>query len=257
MQTDHIQLNCHSTAEFNAYKTLGVISAMYQGRTDYRIIGGQMVNLLLAVYPKAQSQPRTTQDVDTAIDDFELLFIADEQLVHAGFTQVAGGVYKKEIQEINYLTSDPSPKPGIRPVSVPGTASRQIDALPELELVLMSEDYHVIEASVTAPQPEKDFGFTVLVPSVNHAVLLKAQTVVSRGYLDKDLKDLLTLFEIQDAYAGNITWKYLDSEPIGRHKDTVQNLKRLSSYLRRKTVDGFPQERSERLRELTSNHIAQ
>lgn len=261
MDTHPITLNCHSNAELNAYKSLALISGMYEGRTDYRIIGGQMVNLLLAAYPVPDVRPRATQDADTAIEDIELLLMADDILEEEGFRRIAGGAFAKgekdspEYQEINYLTQTYTTASGIRPVPVLSQSGRQIDGAPELFLVLSSQDYVVIEATVAAPDPESDFDFSVLLPSVELAVLLKAQAVISRNYLDKDLKDLLTLFEIYREHQNNLAWRYDEEGLSGRRQDAVRNLDRISKYLRRNTPEGFSREKANTLRQFINDFV--
>ena len=46
-----VTLTPSSRAEFLAHETLLLVAQAYSGRTDYRIVGGQMVMLLQKVYP--------------------------------------------------------------------------------------------------------------------------------------------------------------------------------------------------------------
>lgn len=261
MNSHHITLNCHSNAELNAYESLAVISRMYEGRTDYRIIGGQMVNLLLAAYPVPETRARATQDADTAIEEIELLYIADDVLAQEGFKRVDGGAFEKGVkgssnyQEINYLKSIFSSKPGIRPISIDGDKPRQIDASPELSIVMQSSDYITVHATVIAPEPGTNFEFSVVLPSVELAILLKTDAVISRQYLDKDLKDLLTLFKIYDYHTRNLEWKYNDPKITGRRKDTVLKLHRISKYLRRHNNVNFSSSQASHLRRLIMFHV--
>lgn len=61
-----------------------IADAVVEG-SDYRIIGGHMVRLLLHTYPTAAAIPRSTTDADAAIGSLEVVGPLIEKLIEQGF----------------------------------------------------------------------------------------------------------------------------------------------------------------------------
>lgn len=266
-----IVLDGSTEAQKLAQETLALIARIYEGREDYRLVGGQMVMLLQTLYPlDSQPYPRFTLDTDAALGDpdipqdhnrvvLELLTLADDELTKAGFHAVGGSAYVREgaegQQEVNFLQAsarrqNPGPiQPEIVPNSPEGSC-RQVDALPELTYVLRTNPLKIrVHLSVL------DDVVTVCLPPLEQAITLKVFAVRNRGYLDKDVKDLLTLLRIRDGYP-QIPWELNGDGLIGWRRDTAQALRKVSTYLRRNDVPGLSRDDKEELRLLISTHVA-
>lgn len=268
-----VTLTPSSRAEFLAHETLLLVAQAYSGRTDYRIVGGQMVMLLQKVYPLAgHAEPRFTLDTDAALGNtdtplvknrsvLELLAKADQQLVQAGFTRAGGSAYTRgwhgtrEYQEVNFLQPfNASRKAGeIRAAPIPLAREgdlRQLDSLFELEHVLTVPPI-LLEVYFSAFSTT----VTVCVPPVEQAVILKTFAALSRGYLDRDLKDLKSLLLIRDQFP-TIPWSLQRENLIGLRRDTAHQLHTMRAHLRRRNIDGLSVHDRNELRQLIGQYIA-
>lgn len=272
-------LESFSKAQTITYITLAEVANMYEGREDYRIVGGQMVMLLEKIYPLEGHEPRFTIDTDAALGDtdkpansnqsvVELLEIADAKLPEKGFMRSGGSAYTKgnkpqgsetstDYQEINFLQIPAQPSHSVttpirsEPV-LNGQGSRQLDTLDILRPVLDAKPL-----KVTVEVPAISQKFSVCIPQVEQALMLKAQAVTSRGYLLKDVQDLLTLFRVKNKHPDKIPWK-LDSENLkGSRRDIAAELHKIRQRIRRSVPDGLTRTEIEELRLLINDWVAQ
>ena len=237
MQSDlePVQLRVHAlnAADALGYRGQLAVAQAVGDRTDYRLIGGHMVRLLLQVYPSKNAVPRSTVDADTALNDVEIIGAVTRHLQEDGFTKVGGNILTKIVAneqevEINLLLPREDHKPGIKPISVPGVG--QVDTLPELSFALSSPavvitvEAHLFEVEVSTYQTR--------VPTLEMATILKAHSWSSR-LSEKDLADLYTLLEIRESHP-DLPWR-LDSKPLGgRRLDTARILRPLAERIRPK-----------------------
>lgn len=265
-----IVLDGGTEAQRSAQETLALVARIYEGREDYRLVGGQMVMLLQTLYPvDSQPSPRFTLDTDAALGNpdipqnhnrvvLELLALADDGLTKAGFHAVGGSAYVREgaegWQEVNFLQASARQIPGpIRAEVVPHSPDgslRQVDALPELTYVLS-----VNPLKIRVYLTDLDETVTVCLPPLEQAITLKVFAVRNRGYLDKDVKDVLTLLRIKDGYS-QIPWGLNSDRLIGWRRDTAEALRGMSAYLRRNDVPGITRDDKGELRLLISTHVA-
>ncbi|MDY6051427.1 MAG: hypothetical protein SPI83_03335 [Rothia sp. (in: high G+C Gram-positive bacteria)] len=267
-----ITLTSTSKAESLAHETLLLVAQAYAGRTDYRIIGGQMVMLLQKIYPlPEQTEPRFTLDTDAALGNtetplkentsvLELLEKADQQLIRVGFTKAGGSAYIRgqhgtdSYQEVNFLQPfNANPKAGkIQAARIPladEDSLRQLDSLFELEHVLT-----VPPVRLKVYFSDFETTATLCIPPVEQAVILKTFATAGRGYLDRDLKDLRSLLLIREHFM-SIPWGLHRKNLIGLRKDTAHQLHTISARLRRKNVDGFNRNDRNELRQLIGQNV--
>ncbi|GAA1890364.1 nucleotidyl transferase AbiEii/AbiGii toxin family protein [Paeniglutamicibacter psychrophenolicus] len=201
--------------------------------SEYRIIGGHMVRLLLHVYPTAAAIPRSTTDADTAIGDLEVAAPLTQNFLDQNFTKQGGNLFYREVApgqriEINVLAPRTGPTRGIKPRTVPGVG--QIDTLPELAYVFNHEPLILnVEAELSESET---ITYQTRVPDVEEAVVLKAHAWRERQSA-KDVADLHTLLEIREAHP-EVPWHLHETNPIGFRKDTVEILQTLRDGMARK-----------------------
>ncbi|WP_272027893.1 hypothetical protein [Kocuria rosea] len=235
MQSDlepvRIRVHALSAADALGYRGQLAVAQAVGDRSDYRLIGGHMVRLLLQVYPSERAVPRSTVDADTALNDVEIIGAVTRHLQEDGFTKVGGNVLTKTVAdeqevEINLLLPREDYKPGIKPISVPGVG--QVDTLPELSFALGSPavvidvEAHLFEGEVIEYQTR--------VPTLEMATILKAHSWSSRRS-EKDLADLYTLLEIREAHP-TVAWKLNIKPLVGRRLDAARILHPLAERIR-------------------------
>lgn len=193
-----------SRADELSFRALAEIIAATSDE-EVRIVGGQMVGLLLTAFPVDGVAPRRTRDADTAITtELDLLVPSLDGRFHA--TEHGG---------------------------------RAFDAAPGLALALAADPIE-IDAAVTMLDGVVRT-IRARVPSVETAVVIKASAYRSRG-LDRDVDDLYRLLEIAQAYPPDSIggWRLRDAGLTGARGDAVRVLHDVSRRTRRmKSVD-FP-----------------
>lgn len=125
-----------SNADALGYRAQQALSEAMGDSTNYRLVGGHMVHLLLELYPADRAVARSTLDADAAVDQVSVIAPTAQRLVDAGFNKVGGNTFTRKTHddqhlEINLLLSRSDTKPGLRTQAVEGVG--QVDTLPELE----------------------------------------------------------------------------------------------------------------------------
>ncbi len=172
---------------------------------NVRIVGGQMVALLLTAFPVPGVAPRRTRDADTAIT-IELAGSGalHDRLLERGYSATSGNSYVRAVPDLA-ISGAPTPELSVD-LLVPSLdgrfghalhGGRGFDAAPGLALALSTEP---IELQVRATLlDETTLDFTARVPTVETAVAIKASAYRSR-LESRDVEDLYGLLEIADAY---------------------------------------------------------
>lgn len=211
-----------------------IADAVVEG-SDYRIVGGHMVRLLLHVFPTPAATLRSTIDADTAVDSVEVVGTLTETLIDQDFTKEGGNLFYRQIDddqrvEINVLLTREGPSTGIRPISVPDVG--QVDSLPELRFALMTPGV-VLNVEANLGQGET-ITYQTRIPEVEAATVLKAHSWKERRS-EKDIADLHSLLEIKEAHP-DIPWRLNDTKLIGFRKDTAAIMRDLAGRIARKHV---------------------
>lgn len=227
---------------------------------DVRIIGGQMASLLLTAFPVARVAPRRTGDADTAITtELAGSGTLHDRLTARGYTATAGNSYSRPVPELAAPGSlVPELSVDLLVPSYDGRfrarlfGGRQFDTVPGLSLALAAEPIF-IDAGVTLLDGSL-LEFTVRVPTVEVAVVLKAYAYSSR-HEDRDVEDIYRLLEIAEAYpAAEIGgWKLNASELTASRRDAAAYLHTLASRTRRLRSADVP---AARLAALIAAHVA-
>lgn len=205
---------------------------------DYRIIGGQMVRMLLHIYPTTNAVLRSTLDTDAGAERVQIIGPITQNLIAAGFVKQGGNVYSKavgpeEYVEINLLLSRSGATQGIRPLPVANVG--QIDTLPELSFALATPPLVVnVEAHL---ENDEILKYQTRIPDLETAVVLKAHSWQNRRAA-KDLADLHSLLEIRDLHPQS-AWQLNATNQRGFRKDSVHILNELASRIIKRNC-GFP-----------------
>ena len=191
--TTNLELEAHSWSSVDDLGHPGQQAVAEAARTtDYRIVGGHMVRLLLLAHPAERAVQRTTIDADAAVNDVDVIGPIVQRLLDQEFIKERGNVYTKAIEserhvEINLLLSRTGGAGGIKPQKVDGVG--QVDTLQELSFILLRP---ALRAKVTAHLTTGEtLSYTVPIPGLEEAFILKAHAWASRGLKhDRDLADL-------------------------------------------------------------------
>jgi hypothetical protein len=230
-----IEVRAISNSDALGYRGQKAIADAVGAGTDYRIVGGHMVRLLLHVYPTPAATLRSTVDADTAVDSVEVVGPLARALIEQDFTKEGGNLFYRQINddqrvEINVLLSREGPATGVRPLSVPGVG--QVDSLPELRFALMHPALVLdVQANLGAGEAIK---YRTQVPGVEAATVLKAHAWKGRRS-EKDIADLHSLLEIKESHP-DIPWGLDSAELIGFRKDTAAIMRDLAARIARKHV---------------------
>lgn len=217
-----------SRADDAAYRALNDVAAATEHIDDARIVGGQMVGLLVTAFPTAAAIIRRTADADAAVSTQ----VAASGALHVAFTRAgyeprSGNRYERDDgRAIDVLV--PS-EYRFRHVELGG---RGFDAVPGLRLILAADPI-VLDVDVTLTDDSR-LRFTVKVPTVEHALVLKALTVRSRN-APKDLVDIHNLLQI--AYLNEADdiggWRIDEPERSGTRGDAQHVLHELAGTAHR------------------------
>lgn len=233
--SEAIELRVHALSNSDALGYLGqqaVAEAADEG-SDYLIIGGHMVRLLLQVYPAQNATLRSTLDADAAVGDVEVVGPISANLLAQDFTKEGGNVFAKAVShdqrvEINLLLAREGAAPGLRRQDVPGVG--QVDTLPELRFALMQPP---LSLEVTAMLRDgRSIEYETRIPDLEAATVLKAHSWKGRRTAS-DLADLHSLFEIREAHP-EILWRLDEQRLMGFRKDTARILYGLAEKITRK-----------------------
>lgn len=252
-----ITVHSFSTAADNGYRALADLATAAEG-TDYRVVGGHMVQLLLYVYPSAQAAVRGTSDADGGIPEPVAAGMKLHQaLLSKDYTPTAGAHYIRgeddDAVEIDLLV--PMRTAGSRQEELGG---RTFDAIPGLSLALASDP---LMLDVTAQLSEGEvLQFTVPIPNLEVAVVMKALATTTRS-APKDVYDLCTLFEIRHEHREALgAWRLSDPEAVskGTRKTAARVLHGMAEQGQRNKLNTFESPTSPaRLTQLIRTHVAQ
>ena len=96
-----------SMADVLGYRGQKAVADAVEENSDYRIIGGHMVRLLLHTYPTSAAIPRSTVDADAALESLEVVGSLTHNLLGQGFTKQGGS---RSLSAIHRQTVCESPK---------------------------------------------------------------------------------------------------------------------------------------------------
>lgn len=187
-----LQLISTSAADDLAYCALRDACAITAPH-NVRIVGGQMVDLLMHLFPTPGQVLRRTVDADLAID----ISMAASGALHAefeaaGYKATYGNTYIMSGQQIDLLVPSFDGK-----FSQEILGARAFDAVPGIYLALSAEPI-LIRANAVLTN-NQTLQFEARVPNVEIALVLKALAFQSR-LADKDLVDIYNLLQIANSY---------------------------------------------------------
>jgi hypothetical protein len=215
-------------AAFVALHDLAVILAGHDGTA---VIGGHMVGLLTAAFPSEGLIVRRTNDADGGVPTL----LAAEGTVQE---ELEAGGYVREAAN-RFVKPGHNPKPTIDLLVPAQTAQfrpvwlgeRQIDSMPGLRFALLS----LLDVDVAATLREGAvLSFTVKVPTVEAAVILKAYAYSNRGAQTvKDLIDLSNLLHVLKQHGADAVggWQLGAASLIGSRLDAARILTALAVKL--------------------------
>ncbi|WP_448808708.1 hypothetical protein [Agromyces bauzanensis] len=203
-----------SRADDAAYRALNDVATATEHIEDARIVGGQTVGLLVTAFPAADAIIRRTADADAAVSTQ----VAASGALHfaltgAGYEPRSGNRYEcDDGRAIDVLVPSDD---RFRRVELEG---RGFDAVPGLRLILAADPI-VLDIDVTLTDDTR-MQFAVKVPTVEHALILKALTVRSRN-ASKDLVDVHNLLQIAYLYEADDLggWRIDEPERSGARGD--------------------------------------
>lgn len=223
-----------SNAADLGYRALADVAAASEGipLADYRIVGGHMVQMLMHVYPTPAATERSTADADAGIRE---AVAAGQNLHHQllarGYEAVKGNHYIRTDEkgakiEVDLLIPHTGVgRPMTRPTEVNG---RGFDAIPGLGFALNATPL-LIDVKVLLLGGKEDLAFTIPVPDVEAALILKALAWKSRTS-DKDLADISSLMEIVQMHRDSLaSWGFGDARlaAMGQRQDAARVLHQL------------------------------
>ncbi|MGW0245263.1 hypothetical protein ACWDYH_01335 [Nocardia goodfellowii] len=200
----------------------------------YRVIGGHMVQLLIHAYPTPSLQIRGTADADAGVSrPVAAGQRLHERLQELGYEAEKGNRYGKTSTEGRMAVDLLVPFGDTGKASV--IEGRGFDTAPGLSMAIQSPPLSVT-AEVRLRNGDR-IRFTVLIPDVEAAVILKALAWKSRC-AGKDVADLCSLFEIAHHHGASITaWRLREAALTGTRRDAAAALAQLVSRVERGTVD--------------------
>ena len=215
-----------SIAEDNGIRALVDVAVVARG-TDYRVIGGHMVQLLALRYPTPNAHPRGTTDADAGLGNPQVTGPAiRRRLLELGYEAQHGNSYVLGAQAIDLLvTGDSSGEP----VEV---ENRSYDVAPGLLLAINTAPMVVAVAALTTTGEE--FACDVQIPPVECALILKALVFRVR-HEAKDLVDVQTLLEIVMEHRSALDWRMSEPDLRGARLDAARELYALLPMLDRGT----------------------
>jgi hypothetical protein len=194
---------------------------------DVRVVGGQMVSLLLTAFPTPAAVFRRTADADAAVTTE----VAASGEIHkilsdAGYDATDGNSYEKHGRRIDLLV--PAPANVFKTEIISG---RAFDAAPGVRLALATEP---IAISATVRMTEgQDLRFSARVPTVECALVIKALAYSTRLAV-KDLADIHNLLQLVEkhGYESIGGWR-LASAGDGARSDAQRALHEIADRLAR------------------------
>jgi hypothetical protein len=233
-----VELAASSFADELSLRALAEITEITADQ-NVRVIGGQMASLLLAAFPVAGISARSTRDADTAITtELAGSGLLHERLLEHGYVATRGNSYTRPVPDL--VASDrpvpelavdllvPSLDGRFRPQEHGG---RAFDAAPGLAPTLSAAPV-VIDVGARLLDGSR-LEFTARVPTVEHALVIKALSYGSRLQA-RDVEDIHRLLEIADTYPPlEIGGWQLQAAPLGgSRRDAARHLHELARQTR-------------------------
>jgi hypothetical protein len=212
---------------------------------NVRVIGGQMVSLLLATFPVVGIGARRTRDADTAITtELAGSGVLHERLLEHGYVATRGNSYARPMPALA-VADGPVPELAVD-LLVPSLdgrfrpqehGGRAFDAAPGLAPTLAAQPV-VIDVGARLLDGSR-LAFTARVPTVEYALVIKALSYGSR-LEPRDVEDIHRLLEIADTYPPDeIGGWQMHAAPLGgSRRDAARHLHELARQTRRTNALG-------------------
>lgn len=235
-----------SRADDLAYEALEDVGRLSAALPDVRLVGGQMVQLLLQAFPSPRAAIRRTADADAAVQpEVAASGRAERVLRDLDYKPESGNRYLRGERAIDLLV----PSGGRFEQQI--YDGRAYDAVPGLMLAMagppIALTVHVVYSD------DRVSSCDVQVPGVEAAVVLKALATADRAR-DSDLIDLTNLLEIVadgewERFGG---WRLNEAALFGARGDAARALHALARRLR---PIGHPSVATQRLVALIRTYV--
>ncbi len=236
-----------SRADDLAYEALEDVGRLSAALPEVRLVGGQMVQLLVHAFPNSRTTVRRTADADAALPpEVAASGQAERVLREMAYEPESGNRYLRGGRAIDLLV----PSGGRFEQQIHG--GRAYDAVPGLMLA-MAEPGIALTVRI-GYSDDRTSSCEVHVPGVEAAVVLKALATADRAR-DSDLIDLTNLLEIVadgqwPRFGG---WRLQHPPLIGARLDAARALHALARRLR---PSGHPSVATQRLVALIRTFVA-
>lgn len=211
-----------SAADDLGYRALADVCSL-DSSIDMRIVGGQMVLLLLTAFPSPDAHIRSTADADAAITtQVAASGRVHEALEAAGYTAESGNRYVRDGQTIDLLVPADTSRFGNTTLG-----GRMFDEAPGLRLAFSDEPIiATVEATLTDGTV---LTFTTRLPSVEIATVLKGFALTSRAE-PRDIVDIHNLLQIVQHHGDQAigSWRLGEVRLSGARGDAQRALHRLA-----------------------------
>lgn len=239
-----------SRADDAAFRALADASDLLEA-SDTRIVGGQMVALLLLAFPTREAIVRKTADADLAIPTtLAAAGTLHERLTAAGYEATAGNSYSKEASAIDLLVPTRTGR-----FSREEHGGRGFDAAPGISLALAAAPVALRVRAMLLDHSTLEF--ETLVPGPDVAIVLKAYAIRLRAAA-KDVVDVHNLLSIADVhpYTAIGGWSLANPALRGSRLDAARILHGLAGRARRDRTAHTAGVNPARLTALIRRHIA-
>jgi hypothetical protein len=249
MITKQVKLFSATFADDMSFMSLFDACKITEGKSA-RIIGGQMVQLLIEAFPNPNSYQRRTVDADAALDS-ELAATGEihEAFIAAGYEASSGNSYQKDGRSIDLLVGSLDGKFKSQIIG-----ERAFDTGPGISSAVNTEPI-TIQVNATL-QSGEELKFEARLPRVETALVIKALIYNSR-LKSRDLLDIQNLLWIAKHYpAEEIGGWTLDSPHKGARGDAQSALHSLAERLSKKSFSDFPRIEPLEIRQLITLLVA-
>jgi hypothetical protein len=249
MATKKVRLFAASEADDFALLSLWDVCRLSEG-LNVRIVGGQMVQLLIEAFPNPNSFQRRTTDADAALaNELAASGQMHEILKTAGYEASSGNSYQKEGRSIDLVVGSLDGKFASQILG-----ERAFDASPGITSALSTEPI-TIQVHATL-QGGEILEFDVRVPVVETALVIKALVYRFR-LVNRDLLDIQNLLWIAKYYSADEIGGWSLNAPLrGARGDAQRTLHALSQRILEHSPQEFPQIRPLELSQLIEQLVA-
>lgn len=249
MITKDVKLFAATNADDLSFLSLFDACKLSEGK-NVRIVGGQMVQLLIEAFPNPNSLPRRTIDADAALDS-ELAATGEmhDAFLAAGYEASAGNSYQKDGRSIDLLVASLDGK-----FSSQIIGERAFDTSPGLSTAINTEPLKILVSATL--QSDEELQFEARLPPVETALAIKALAYSSR-LEDRDLLDIQNLLWIAKQYSPDeIGGWSLDQPRKGDRGDAQRALHKLAGRLGAKRFTRVPRIRPIEIKQLIQQLVA-